>query len=193
MLSHLDTDAWATYQNRPIKGKVMLRTSISHLALPGLAMALLATSAIRAQDDQTVMIEDGSSVGIEYSLTLEDGTAVDSNVGGNPLTFTQGTGEILPALEEALLGAKVGDSKQIQLTAEQGYGPVNPEAFQEVPMDKLPEDARTPGIMLMAAGPDGQEHPVRVHEVKEETIILDFNHPLAGQTLNFDIQILSIQ
>jgi hypothetical protein len=84
VLSHLDTDAWATYQHRPIKGKVMLRTSISRLALPGLAMALLATSAIRAQDDQTVMIEDGSSVGIEYSLTLEDGTAVDSNVGGKP-------------------------------------------------------------------------------------------------------------
>lgn len=126
VLSHLDTDAWATYQHRPIKGKAMLRISISRLTLSGLAMALLATSAIRAQDDQTVVIETGSSVGIEYTLTLEDGTAVDSNVGGNPLTFTQGTGEILPALEEALLGAKVGDSKQIQLTAEQGYGPVNP-------------------------------------------------------------------
>lgn len=60
-------------------------------------------------------------------------------------------------------------------------------------MDKLPEDARSAGTMLMASGPDGQEHPVRVHEVKEETLILDFNHPLAGQTLNFDIQILSIQ
>ena len=193
MLSHLDTDAWATYQHRPIKGKAMLRTSISRLALSGLTMALLFTSGIRAQDDQTVAIEDGSSVGIEYTLTLEDGTAVDSNVGGNPLTFTQGTGEILPALEEALLGAKIGDTKKVQLTAENGYGAVNPAAFQEVPLDKLPEDARVAGTMLMAGGPDGQEHPVRVHEVNEETAVLDFNHPLAGKTLNFDIKILSIE
>jgi len=171
----------------------MFRRSTFHFAMTGLAMALIVTSAVRAQDTDPQVIESGSSVGIEYTLKLEDGTTVDSNVGGSPLTFTQGSGEILPALDEALLGAKVGDTKAVQLTAENGYGPVNPAAFQEVPLDKLPEDARVAGTMLMAGGPDGQEHPVRVHEVKEETVVLDFNHPLAGKTLNFDIKILSIE
>ncbi len=171
----------------------MFRKSTSRLAFSGLALAILATSACWAQDEGTAVIESGSTVAIEYTLKIDDGTTVDSNVDGDPLTFTQGTGEILPALEEALLGAKVGDTKQVQLTADQGYGPVNPAAFQEVDMDKLPEDARTAGTMLMAAGPDGQQHPVRVHEVKEDTLILDFNHPLAGQALSFDIKILSVE
>jgi len=170
----------------------MLCKSTSRHAISGLVLALLATSACWAQDEGVTVIETGSAVEIEYTLKLEDGTTVDSNVGGTPLTFTQGSGEILPALEEALLGARVGDSKEIQLTAENAYGPVNPAAFQEVQLDKLPEEARVAGTMLMAGGPDGQQHPVRVHEVKEETAILDFNHPLAGQALTFDIKILAI-
>ena len=170
----------------------MFYRTTSHLTISGLALALLATSACWAQDEGAAVIESGSAVEIEYTLKLEDGTTVDSNVGGTPLTFTQGTGEILPALEDALLGAKVGDTKEIQLTAENAYGPINPAAFQEVQLDKLPEDARVAGTMLMAGGPDGQQHPVRVHEVKEETAILDFNHPLAGKALTFDIKILAI-
>ena len=177
----------------PTKGQAMFHKSTSRLSLLGLALAILAASACWAQGEETAVIESGSTVAIEYTLKIDDGTTVDSNVGGTPLTFTQGTGEILPSLEEALLGAKAGDTKEVQLTAEQGYGPVNPEAFQEVDMDKLPEDARTAGTMLMAAGPDGQQHPVRVHEVKEDTLILDFNHPLAGQALSFDIKILSVE
>jgi len=171
----------------------MFHQSISRLTLASLVLAIVAASACQAQDEETVVIESGSSVTIEYTLKLDDGTTVDSNVDGNPLSFTQGTGEILPALEEALLGAKVGDTQEVKLTADQGYGAVNPDAFQEVPLDKLPEDARTAGTMLMASAPDGQERPVRVHEVKEETIILDFNHPLAGQALTFDIEILAIE
>ncbi|MGB6641766.1 MAG: FKBP-type peptidyl-prolyl cis-trans isomerase [Thermoanaerobaculia bacterium] len=139
------------------------------------------------------MIETGKSVSIEYTLKLDDGTAVDSNVGEDPLTYTQGSSEILPALEEALLGHGVDDTKEVKLTAEEGYGPVNPEAYQEVELGMVPEDARTVGITLAATGPDGQQQPIRVHEVREETIILDFNHPLAGQALNFDIKVLAIE
>lgn len=171
----------------------MFHKSISRLVLSSLSLAIVAASSSLAQTEETAVIETGSTVSIEYTLTLDDGTTADSNVGGNPLTFTQGTGQILPALEEELLGAKVGDQKEIKLTAEQGYGEVIPDAFQEVPLERLPEEAQTAGTMLMASAPDGQEHPVRVHEVKEETIILDFNHPLAGQVLNFDIKVLAIE
>lgn len=139
------------------------------------------------------MIENGDSVSIEYTLKLDDGTTVDTNVGEDPLTYTQGSSEILPMLESALLGLAVGDSKEVKLTAEQGYGPVDPAGFQEVEISMVPEDARTVGTMLVASAPDGQQQPIKVHEVKEETVVLDFNHPLAGQALNFDVKVLSIQ
>ena len=139
------------------------------------------------------MIENGQSVAIEYTLKLDDGTIVDTNVGEDPLTYTQGGSEILPALEEALLGHAVGDSKEVRLTAEEGYGPINTDAYQEVELGMVPEDARTIGTMLIATDPEGQQQPIKVHELRGETIILDFNHPLAGQALNFDVKILDIQ
>ena len=161
--------------------------------LSGLSILALTTSASLAQEKEKIVIEDGSSVSVEYTLRLDDGTTVDSNVGEDPLTYQQGNGEILPALEEALLGQAVGDSKQVKLTAEQGYGSINPEAYEEVPLENIPENAREVGMMLVATTPEGQQQPIRVKEVKEETIVLDFNHPLAGQALNFDVTILAIE
>lgn len=139
------------------------------------------------------MIKEGSTVSIEYTLTLDDGATADSNVGGEPLVYNQGEQEILPALEEALVGLAEGDSKQVKLTAEQGYGLVDPEGFQEVTPDMVPEDARTVGTMLIASDPEGNRQPIRVHEVGADKIVLDFNHPLAGQALTFDIRILAVE
>jgi FKBP-type peptidyl-prolyl cis-trans isomerase 2 len=165
---------------------------ISRITLTGLAMALVVTAVCRAEEEGRKVIENGNSVSIEYTLKLDDGTTVDSNVGQDPLTYTQGKGEILPALEEALLGQAVGDTSEIALTAEQGYGPRNPEAFQEVAKDSVPEDARTAGMMLMATTTEGQQIPVRIQEVRDETIVLDFNHPLAGQALNFEVKVVEV-
>ena len=139
------------------------------------------------------MIEEGSRVSIEYTLTLDDGTTADTNVGDEPLVYSQGHQEILPALEEALVGLEVGSTKKVTLTAEEGYGLVEPDGFQEVEPDMVPEDARTVGTMLVASDPDGNEQPIRVHEVGEDKIVLDFNHPLAGQALKFDIKIVAIE
>jgi|GEM_PF-6251319 len=80
-------------------------------------------------------IKDGSKVSIEYTLKLNDGSLVDSNAGKDPLTYTQGGGQILPALEKQLAGLKVGDTKNVQLTAAEGYGEVDPKAFREVDID----------------------------------------------------------
>lgn len=139
------------------------------------------------------MIEEGSKVSIEYTLTLDDGTTADSNVGEDPLVYSQGQHEILPALEEALIGLQVGETKKVQLTAEEGYGLVDPDGFQDVEPDVVPEDARTVGTMLVASDPEGNQQPIRVHEVGEDKIVLDFNHPLAGQSLNFDIKIVAVE
>lgn len=164
----------------------------SRIVLSSLVMLAITAAACWAEGEETKMIENGNSVSVEYTLKLDDGTVVDTNVDGDPMTYKQGGNEILPTLEAALLGLKIGDVKQVHLTADEGYGPVNPEGYQEVELGMVPEDAHTVGTMLMATGPDGQQQPIRVHEVKEETIILDFNHPLAGQALNFDVKILAI-
>jgi FKBP-type peptidyl-prolyl cis-trans isomerase 2 len=143
--------------------------------------------------EKSNVIEDGSKVSIEYTLTLDDGSTADTNVGGEPLVYNQGQQEILPALEEALVGLAAGDTKKVKLTAEEGYGQVDPDGFQDVEPDIVPEDARTVGTMLVASDPEGNQQPIRVHEVADDKIVLDFNHPLAGEALTFDIKILEIE
>jgi FKBP-type peptidyl-prolyl cis-trans isomerase 2 len=139
------------------------------------------------------MVEDGKTISIEYTLKLDDGTTVDTNVGGDPLEFEQGASQILPALESALAGLAVDDTKQVTLSPEDGYGAVDPGAFRTVELDAVPEDAREVGTLLIAQDQDGNRRAVRVHEVSEESIVVDMNHPLAGQTLNFDVRILGVK
>ena len=139
------------------------------------------------------MVTDGARVSIEYTLKLDDGSVADSNVGGDALTYQQGASQILPALEKELLGMKVGDSKQVALTAAQGYGEVDSSLFQSAPASAIPEDARKAGTQLLADSGSGQPRPVRVHEVNGEEIVIDLNHPLAGQALAFDVKILAIE
>ncbi len=139
------------------------------------------------------MVESGSQVGIEYTLTLEDGTTVDSNVGGEALRFEQGAGQIIPGLDKELIGMELSEAKQVRVAPEEGYGPVNPEAFTDVPLSDLPEDAREPGTPLTAQDAQGRTQRLRVHKVEGDTATLDFNHPLAGQTLIFDVKVLEIR
>ena len=138
------------------------------------------------------MIEHGRTVSIEYTLTLDDGSTADTNVGEEPLVYTQGGGEILDALEAALAGLDVDDEKQVRILAEQGYGPVDPDAFDQVALEDIPEDAREVGAMLVAEDSDGNQRSVRVHEVRADGVVLDMNHPLAGEALNFAVRIVAI-
>ena len=138
-------------------------------------------------------ISEGKIISMEYTLTLEDKKVLDTNVGGPPLNFTQGSHQIIPGLEAALEGMKVGESKQVTVEPEQGYGPVNPQAIQEVQIDKIPMEARKVGTQLQAKDEQGRTMHPRVVEVKEQVVMLDFNHPLAGKKLYFDVKILDIQ
>jgi len=157
-------------------------------------MVSLASSAAIAEDTEKKadVVEAGSQVSIEYTLTVEGGEVADTNVGQDPLTYRQGSGQILPALEEELLGLKVGATKEVDLSAEQGYGAVDPELFDTVDATMIPEDARSVGTVLLAQAPNGQQRPVRVHEVEDDKIVLDLNHPLAGKDLHFAVKILAI-
>ena len=113
--------------------------------------------------------------------------------GGKPLNFTQGSHQIIPGLETALKGMKVGESKQVTVAPEQGYGPINPQAIQEVPIEKIPKEAQKVGAQLRGKDAQGRMVQARVSEVKEQVVMLDYNHPLAGKKLFFDIKILDIQ
>lgn len=157
------------------------------------ALTLLIFAApLQAQEDALV-IQDGSTVSIEYTLKLTDGSTADSNVGGEPLVYVQGEQQILPALEAQLLGMKADESREVTLTPEEGYGPVQPEGFQTVPLDIIPEDARHEGARLMGQGPQGEPIHAKVTEINEDSAVVDLNHPLAGETLHFAVRIVSIE
>jgi len=138
-------------------------------------------------------IQEGSLVSIEYTLTDDTGKVIDTNVGKEPLTFIQGAGQIVKGLEQELAGLKVGDQKKVQVKPEDGYGLTDDKALQEIPREMVPAEAQKPGVMLMTKAEDGRAIPIRVHEVKEKTVVVDFNHPLAGKTLNFDVKIKDIK
>ena len=163
--------------------------------LPALLCVWLLPLAGLAQEQPLAPAPAAADVviGIEFTIKLEDGTTVESNVGGEPMLYSPGGGMILPALEEALKGLEKGESKQVTLSPEQAYGEVRPDLEQEIPTDKIPEDGRHAGAVLMSEGPDGQTALVRVKEVKEDVILLDLNHPLAGRVLTFDVKVVSIE
>jgi len=152
----------------------------------------LASPAVAAEDGEAKVVKDGSRVTLEYTLKLEDGSVADTSEGREPLVFQQGAGEILPALEKGLAGLAVGSQKQIKLSAEEGYGPVREELYHTVAIEQIPEDARTVGSSLVAEDMEGNQRPVRVREVRGDEIVIDLNHPLAGQALFFDVKIVSI-
>ena len=138
------------------------------------------------------MIKSGKKVSIEYTVFLEDGTQIDSNVGEDPLVFVLGTHQVFPALEQALLGLKIGDTKQVTLRAEDAYGPILTDAFKEVDAEAVPAPFRYAGAVLGVQDPSGGVYPIRVHELKGAKIVLDFNHPLAGKALRFSLKVVNV-
>jgi len=150
----------------------------------------LCSFNVSAQDSEAIAIEAGKTVSIYYSLSLAGEETLESNPEGQPLIYTHGDGEILNALEAELLGLVAGDEKTVTLAPEDAYGIVDQAAFQEIPIDQIPEEARNVDTLLSAPGYQGT---IRVAEVQEDIIILDFNHPLAGKTLTFDITIISVE
>lgn len=151
--------------------------------------ALVVPAALAADAASDPVIAKGRKVDIEYTLTLDDGSTVQTNVGGEPLSFVAGDEQLIQGLETALQGKAVRERVKVKIGPEEAYGPTDPQKVQEVPLDKIPEDARKVGTLLSAQGFDG---PIRVAEVRPDMVVLDFNHPLAGKALTFDVLVLSI-
>lgn len=153
---------------------------------------LIGAVAVTAESQEPV-VSSGKEVSLEYTLKLEDESVVDSNTGSEPLTFVQGSHSLLPILEDALEGMKIGESKQFTVKPEDGYGLVDENAVLEIEKEQIPQGELKIGLVLQGQNADGQIVHTRVKEIKEKTVLLDFNHPLAGKTLYFDIKILDIQ
>ncbi len=138
-------------------------------------------------------VKSGDTVAIHYTGTLLDGSTFDSSDGREPLQFAVGSGQIIPGLDVALPGMKVGDKKVVKIACADAYGPLNPEMRQAVPREGIPADIPLEvGTQLQMQTPDGQTMPVMVVDVDEATVTLDANHPLAGKDLQFDIELVKI-
>lgn len=138
-------------------------------------------------------VKDGDIVKVHYTGKLANGEQFDSSVGKEPLKFTVGKGMMIKGFDAAMPGMRVGETKTINISPEDGYGEKSEDAIIEFPKKNIPEDMELePGASLTLSNHDGQPVPVVVVEVKKDVIILDANHFLAGQELIFDIELVEI-
>ncbi|MHB9134491.1 MAG: FKBP-type peptidyl-prolyl cis-trans isomerase [Armatimonadota bacterium] len=137
--------------------------------------------------------KSGDTVKVHYTGTLEDGSVFDSSESREPLEFTIGSGEVIPGFEEGVTGMAPGDTKTINIPADQAYGPEREELTTTVPRDQFPPDIEPEvGMQLQLRLPNGQPIPVRVCAVTDNEVSLDANHPLAGKDLTFKLDLVDI-
>jgi len=140
-----------------------------------------------------VEISDNKLVKLHYKGTLEDKTVFDSSEGKDPLEFIFGSGMIIKGLEEGIKGLKIGDKKVISIESKDAYGPIVEQAIQDVPKDQFPAEVELKvGLQLAAQGPQGVI-PVVVKELNGDMVKVDFNHPLAGKDLTFDVEVIEVR
>jgi FKBP-type peptidyl-prolyl cis-trans isomerase SlyD len=173
-----------------------MKFSIIKQALVVLVLsAALFISSVQAETagrKKMPAVSDGKHIFLEYTLKLEDGEVVDTNVGSDPMNFIYGKGQIVPGLEKELIGMKKGESKNVVVKPEDGYGNIRDDAIREVPIEKIPKESHKAGAQIQGRTATGRVIPLIVKEVKEKTVVLDYNHPLAGKTLYFDVKIVDI-
>ena len=139
-------------------------------------------------------IKDGKTVSFHYVGTLDDGEQFDSSYARNePMTGLIGSSQLISGFETALMGMKIGEKKNIMIESKDAYGDRNPDAVKSVPLTSFPEDFEAvKGKIVQGKGDNDQIFTATVTEVDDNSVTLDFNHPLSGKNLNFDIEILSI-
>ncbi len=144
-------------------------------------------------ENQPDKIADDVAVTMHYTLTI-DGEVVDTSEGEEPIYFLQGHQNIIPGLERELYGMAPGDSQEATVKPEDAYGEVNPDDIQEVSKEEFPDDfPLEPGVGLDMQNQEGELLEAIVHSVGEDTVKLDFNHPLAGKTLHFKVTVVALR
>lgn len=139
-------------------------------------------------------VQNGDKIRVHYHGKLRSGETFDSSNGREPLEFTVGSGQVIKGFDEGVKGMQVGEKKTVEIPVGEAYGEKQQEMMIEFPKEQFPQDMNPEvGMQLMMSNGSGQQFPVTVAEVKENSVVLDANHPLAGQDLIFDLELVSIE
>jgi FKBP-type peptidyl-prolyl cis-trans isomerase 2 len=138
-------------------------------------------------------VKTGDTVKVHYHGRLTDGTTFDSSEGREPLEFEVGSGMVIKGFDDGLVGMSVGEKKTVEIPVDDAYGAADPQMVMEFPIDRFPQDMKPEvGMQLTMTNESGQNFPVVIAEVKDDTVLLDGNHPLAGEDLVFDLELVEI-
>src|SRR3989338_185345 len=139
-------------------------------------------------------VQNGDSIKIHYKGTFPDGVVFDSSEGREPIAFTVGEGKVIKGFDAAVLGMKQGEKKSVTIQPADAYGDKNPKLVLPVPKDRLPKDMDPqPGLLLTLQSPDGRVIRAKIDRIENDKIMLDVNHPLAGKTLHFDLELIEVK
>lgn len=141
----------------------------------------------------TPVVQHGMRVSLEYTLKGEDGKLIETNKGKFPLVYKHGSQEMIPGLERALAGMKIGAEKHVVVKPEDAYGLVDFNKRKEVPKSEIPPNGMKVGAEIARPEGQGRIRMFKVHEIREHTVVIDLNHPMAGKTLVFDVKVVDIQ
>ncbi len=153
------------------------------------ALILVSSTAAHTED---VAVGLGKKVKLDYTLFVNN-EEVETSVGKEPLEYVVGDESIIPGLENQLNGMHIGEEKVVIVEPKDAYGDEDPQAVKEFPKDSMPKETEPKvGMVLQAKAPDGEDFPAVIKEIKGDKVVLDFNHPLAGKQLKFNVKILDI-
>lgn len=139
-------------------------------------------------------VQKGDKVKVHYHGRLNNGETFDKSEGRDPLEFEVGSGMVIKGFDDGVTGMAIGEKKTINIPFNEAYGPVNPDMVIEMPKDRFPQDMELEvGLPLAMTDGQGQQFQVMIRELKEDVVILDANHPLAGQDLEFDLELVGIE
>lgn len=139
-------------------------------------------------------VQEKMVVSLDYTVQLADGQVVDSSAGSEPLTYIHGMHMIIPGLEQAITGMQVGDCREVVVSPEEGYGIYVEDAAEWVPLGAFPPGLElAPGMMFQVQDEEGHAIPVYVKEVESDRVLMDYNHPLAGETLYFEVTVVDVR
>ena len=136
-------------------------------------------------------MKPGAKVKVHYTGTLSDGTVFDSSEGKEPLELTIGNNQVIPGFENGIKEMKLNEEKNIKINAKDAYGERDERMVVAVPRSKFPTEIEAGGQLLLK-GPEGQRIPAKIKELKDNEVIIDLNHPLAGKELNFKVKVVGI-
>lgn len=165
---------------------------MKNFLMGGMLLLAVGMFNLGAYADDPV-VGQGKKITLDYTLTV-DNKQVETSVGKTPLVYVVGNRNIIPGLESQLNGMHINEEKVVSVPAKDAYGNVDPKAFKEFPKTALPKGMEPKvGMVLQATAPDGSKFPAVISEIKDDKVVLNFNHPLAGKDLSFKVKILKIE